>query len=190
MLSLSILLHFAIRKCAYWGIIVSQNNSRVRLFACPRTSEAFQLLWDHTVGLLSVLSQRHRWKALLFIIDSLFKLFSSIVKMWCMQFYVIQNVWMNDILSISVGFFGTMPSFFCWMFPNSFNSFLNYPYTTTSKNISTENKKEHNIEKENRKHMGRATREIIMTFLFIPGKLYDICYIYSILSVPLGQLPI
>lgn len=76
------------------------------------------------------------------------------------------------------------------MFPNSFNNFLNYPYTITSENISTENKKKHNIERENTKHMGKATRKIVMTFLFIPGKLYGICYIYSILPLPLGQLPI
>lgn len=76
------------------------------------------------------------------------------------------------------------------MFSKSFNSFLNYPYTTISKNISAENKEEHNIETENTKHMGRATRKIDMTLLFIPDKLYNICYICSILSVPLGKLPI
>lgn len=53
-----------------------------------------------------------------------------------------------------------------------------------------ENNKEHNIKKENKKHMGRPTRKLGMTFLYIPGKLSDICYIYSIFSVPLGQLPI
>jgi len=74
------------------------------------------------------------------------------------------------------------------MFPNFFNSFR-YA-STASKNISKENKEEHDTERENAKHMGRAARKIVMTFLFITGKLYDICYIYSILSLPLGQLPI
>lgn len=62
MLSLSIILDFAISKCAYWGIIALQNDSRMRLFPCRRPSEDFQLLWDHTVGLLSALSKRHTWK--------------------------------------------------------------------------------------------------------------------------------
>lgn len=105
MLSLPILLAFAIGKWAYWDIITLENDSRMRLFLCPRTSEDFQPLWDHTVGLLNALSWRHRLKALLCIIGTFFRLFRSIVIIWCMLFHIIQNAWMNDILSGSTGVF-------------------------------------------------------------------------------------